>query len=108
MHRCVALHIDLQQFQHGVVRAGGVCLQAGEHVDYATVNGVSARGGAMEGSGPTIARGARTDSSCSEGRVNWNTAPRGSFAVTHSRPPCVSMIERQMARPIPMPSGLVV
>ena len=65
--------------------------------DYVTENGVSERGGAMEGPGPIIARAARTDSSCSEGRVNWNTAPRGSFAVTHSRPPCVSMIDRQLS-----------
>ena len=35
------------------------------------------------GPGPIIARAARTESSRSEGRVNWNTAPCGSFAVTH-------------------------
>ena len=47
-------------------------------------------------------------SSCFAGRLNWNKAPRGSLAVTHSRPPCASMIERQIAKPIPIPSGLVV
>jgi hypothetical protein len=47
-------------------------------------------------------------SSHSRGRVNWNMAPRGSFGATRSRPPCASMMERQMVRPIPMPLGLVV
>ena len=51
---------------------------------------------------------AGTVSAVSGGRVNWNTAPRGSFADAHNRPPCASMIERQIARPMPRPSGLVV
>src|SRR5262249_28485911 len=42
------------------------------------------------------------------GNVNWKTAPRGSLAVPHSRPPCASTIERLIARPMPMPCGLVV
>ena len=32
----------------------------------------------------------------------------GSHLVAHSRPPWASMIERQIDRPMPMPSGLVV
>ena len=51
---------------------------------------------------------AKAASSHSGGRVNWNMAPRGSFAVAHNRPPCASMMERQMVRPMPMPLGLVV
>src|SRR6185295_2722767 len=42
------------------------------------------------------------------GSENWKAAPRGGFGATHSRPPCASMIERQIQSPIPMPSGLVV
>jgi hypothetical protein len=71
--------------------------------DYVTKNGVSARGGVMEGPGPIIARGAMF-----EKQGELERCPRDSFAVTHCHPPCVSMIERQMARLIPMPSGLVV
>jgi hypothetical protein len=42
------------------------------------------------------------------GTVNRKMAPRGSLVFAHSRPPCASMIERQMERPSPKPSGLVV
>ena len=42
------------------------------------------------------------------GRVNWKVAPWGTFAVAHTRPPCASMIERQIDSPMPMPLGLVV
>jgi hypothetical protein len=35
-------------------------------------------------------------------------APRGKFALAHNLPPCESMIERQIDRPSPKPSGLVV
>ena len=35
-------------------------------------------------------------------------APWGTSAVAHSRPPWVSMIERQIESPIPMPLDLVV
>jgi hypothetical protein len=45
---------------------------------------------------------------CWAGTVNSKTAPRGSFAVAHNRPPCLSMIERQIDSPSPKPSGLVV
>ena len=51
---------------------------------------------------------AGTVSAVSGGRVNWNTAPRGSFADAHNRPPCASMIERQIDSPMPRPPGLVV
>ena len=33
---------------------------------------------------------------------------RGTFALAHSRPPCASMIERQIDSPMPKPSGFVV
>jgi hypothetical protein len=33
---------------------------------------------------------------------------RGSHLVAHSRPPWDSIIERQIERPMPMPSGFVV
>jgi hypothetical protein len=39
------------------------------------------------------------------GRVNWNTAPQGLFALAHRRPPWASMIDRQMERPSPSPSS---
>jgi hypothetical protein len=42
------------------------------------------------------------------GKVNWNTAPRGSFASAHSRPPWASMIDRQIDSPIPVPPVFVV
>src|SRR5258708_35752939 len=51
---------------------------------------------------------AGTVSSRSRGTVNRKTAPRGSFAPAHICPPCASMIERQMAKPMPMPWTLVV
>jgi hypothetical protein len=41
-------------------------------------------------------------------RVKWNTAPSGSFASAHNRPPCPSTIERQIESPNPIPLGLVV
>src|SRR5262245_4948910 len=37
------------------------------------------------------------------GKVKWNLAPRDSLAVAHSRPPWASMIEREIASPIPNP-----
>lgn len=40
--------------------------------------------------------------------VNWKTAPRGVFGETHNRPSCAWMIARQIDRPIPIPSDLVV
>jgi hypothetical protein len=42
------------------------------------------------------------------GRVNWKLAPRGTVAAAHTRPPCASMIERQIDSPMPIPPGLVV
>jgi hypothetical protein len=42
------------------------------------------------------------------GRVNRNTAPRGSLASAHSRPPWALMMERQIDSPIPMPLDFVV
>src|SRR3954467_7044762 len=42
------------------------------------------------------------------GSVNSNVAPKGTFGVTHSRPPWASMIERQIESPIPMPLDFVV
>src|SRR5258706_4026454 len=42
------------------------------------------------------------------GNVNWKVSPAISFALAQSRPPWASTIDRLIARPIPMPSGLVV
>lgn len=42
------------------------------------------------------------------GRVNWKTAPRGTFALAHNRPACATMIERHIDNPTPKPLGLVV
>src|SRR5262245_31241645 len=42
------------------------------------------------------------------GKVNSKVAPRGTFALAHNRPPCASMIERQIDSPIPKPPGFVV
>ena len=42
------------------------------------------------------------------GKVNRNTAPRGSFASVHNRPPWASMIDRQIDSPIPTPLDFVV
>ena len=42
------------------------------------------------------------------GKMNWKVAPRSAFGVAHSRPPCASKIERLIAKPMPMPQGLVV
>src|SRR5262249_33295614 len=42
------------------------------------------------------------------GKAKWNVAPCSGFAVAHSRPPCRSMIERLIDKPMPSPSGLVV
>ena len=55
------------------------------------------------GIGPT-----ETVSCGSRGRLNLKTAPRGSFAPAHIRPPCASTIERQIDSPMPMPLDLVV
>jgi hypothetical protein len=35
-------------------------------------------------------------------------APRGTFALAHNRPPCASMIERQIDNPSPKPLGFVL
>src|SRR5277367_3098312 len=43
-----------------------------------------------------------------KGRVNWTVAPCGSWGAAQIRPPCNSMIERQIDSPIPMPPDLVV
>src|SRR5260370_41063633 len=37
-----------------------------------------------------------------------NVVPEQSLDATHNRPSCASAIERQIARPIPMPDSLVV
>ena len=42
------------------------------------------------------------------GTVNWKVTPAPSLQEAHSRPPCPSTIERQIERPIPIPSALVV
>ena len=35
--------------------------------------------------------------------VNWNTDPSPGVLSTHARPPCISMICREMGRPRPVP-----
>jgi hypothetical protein len=40
----------------------------------------------------------------SMGNVKMNVAPCGSFFSVHSRPPCDSTIDRQIANPMPIPS----
>ena len=42
------------------------------------------------------------------GRVTWNTVPCGTALATVMRPPCDSTIDRQIERPIPIPSAFVV
>lgn len=42
------------------------------------------------------------------GRAKRKTAPRGELGMAHSLPPCASIIDRLMARPMPVPCGLVV
>ena len=42
------------------------------------------------------------------GSVKLNVVPRGLLFVAQSRPLWASTIQRQIARPIPMPSSLVV
>ena len=42
------------------------------------------------------------------GRLNRNAEPYGTSGDTERVPPCASTMERQIARPIPMPFGLVV
>ena len=41
------------------------------------------------------------------GSVNSKTVPWGWFGVARSRPPWAAIIERLIANPMPMPSGLV-
>ena len=50
--------------------------------------------------------GPETGAMAASGVKNWKIAPCGSFASTHNRPPCASMIERQIDRPMPKPLGL--
>src|SRR5882724_1174827 len=42
------------------------------------------------------------------GRTNWKVSPGPSLTVTQSRPPCASMIDRLMERPMPNPFAFVV
>jgi hypothetical protein len=42
------------------------------------------------------------------GKLKENVAPGPGFDSAHSRPPWASMIERLIAKPMPMPCGLVV
>ena len=42
------------------------------------------------------------------GNAKWNVAPWSGFGVAQSRPPCASMIDRLIDRPMPMPLGFVV
>jgi len=42
------------------------------------------------------------------GTVNANVAPGPALGDAQIRPPCASMMERQIDNPIPIPLGLVV
>ena len=42
------------------------------------------------------------------GSVNENVAPGPALDDAHIRPPCASMMERQIDNPMPIPFGLVV
>jgi hypothetical protein len=42
------------------------------------------------------------------GKLKWNVAPRPSWDVAHSLPPCDSTMERLIASPMPLPWGFVV
>jgi hypothetical protein len=42
------------------------------------------------------------------GNAKWKVAPRCTFGVAHSRPPCASTMERLIDSPMPMPPGLVL
>src|SRR6267142_5814005 len=42
------------------------------------------------------------------GRLKRKIAPRGEFFIAQSFPPWASMIEREIASPIPIPLGFVV
>ena len=42
------------------------------------------------------------------GKVKWNVAPRPPSPLAQIRPPCDSMIDLLIARPIPLPCGFVV
>ena len=42
------------------------------------------------------------------GKTNWNVAPGPAWPEADSRPPWDSTIDRQIDRPMPMPSDLVV
>jgi hypothetical protein len=42
------------------------------------------------------------------GKVKWNVAPRPPLPLAQIRPPCDSTMDLLMARPMPLPCGLVV
>src|SRR5262245_21268252 len=70
---------------------------------------VSARAcGALAGSREISRGGIKAGYLGGAGSVNLKTAPRGWFALAHSRPSCASMIDRQIESPSPRPPGLVV
>src|SRR6266568_759269 len=64
--------------------------------------------GCGDGAGGRRGLAAYDEPSPGPGRLNRKVAPWGTFAVAHIRPPCASMIERQIDSPMPMPPGLVV
>ena len=58
--------------------------------------------------GKDIPRGVRVSAYSATGRVKLKVAPCPSIPAAEIRPLWVSMIVRQMERPMPMPSGLVL
>jgi len=49
-----------------------------------------------------------TDGGSVSGDRKLKESPHGSHLVAHIRPPSASIIERQIARPMPVPPGFVV
>ena len=48
------------------------------------------------------------DLASSSGSEKWKLAPAGALSVAQICPPCASMIDFEIARPMPTPEGLVV
>lgn len=75
----------------------------------ALINSESGRRGVFVRPSILVSRAKRTHAFLSGlVNVNRNAAPRSAFASAHSRPPCESMMDRQIDRPIPTPLDFVV
>src|SRR5262252_10992173 len=83
-------------------RAGRQDVRTGEMAEWLKAHAWKAcvRQHRTVGSNPTLSA-IHLNSSELAGTANWKTAPRGTLALAHSLPPCASMIERQIDRPMP-------